>query len=68
MVAKWPLIAIIDQGPSFRVCSHVLQTFYGSEREYDKQKVARVNGQGKTVCTVHPDQKKVVAVKVTCGR
>ena len=38
MVVKWPIIPVTDQDPSF--VQH--PTFYGSQKEYETQKVARV--------------------------
>ena len=47
MVVKWPLITIIGQGPISRRIINI-KLFYGSQKEYDRQKVARVKRPGET--------------------
>ena len=47
MLVKWPLKLMKVPFPDFAHNS-VARTFYGGQKDCDKQEVARVNGQGKT--------------------
>ena len=54
---------IIDQGPISRLCPQLTpnnSTFYGSQKEYETQKVARAKGpkRGKESCINPPPPKK----------
>ena len=44
MVVKWPIIPIIDQAYFQALPINQHATFYGSQKKYERQKVARVKG------------------------
>ena len=48
MVVKWPIIPIIDQAYFQALPINQHPTFYGSQKEYERQKVARVKGPRET--------------------
>ena len=48
MVVKWPIIPIIDQAYFQTLPINQHPTFYGSQKEYERQKVARVKGPRET--------------------
>jgi len=48
MVVKWPTIPIIDQAYFQALPINQHPTFYGSQKEYERQKVVRVKGPRET--------------------